>query len=979
MTPRTHPIESHLQRQGILGIFAILSIFLLIGCSDQGQNGIPDPPAAFSAKGFDSSFYLPHWTRGDSLIALNQPQDALHLYQDYVQNPDLNSDQRIYVENRLCQLLLQSDSENKQRGLRLAEQLLIVPTSGSRPINRVERLITRIFYEEANENYGAIISHCDTALSLINEIFEVQHPDRQYYYWFLALKYYLSDKLETADSLWRLERSLLDTYRFPDRAHLRNYYNFLRVNFYRGNFEQADLYGSSGIEIFQRTGQDSMLAAMCYSLLSSNASAQGNREQFKLYYVEADQIARRIEPTEEYLDYYLINYALGCAWLDMVEEAQLAIDRGVALCADSLPIFEASLYRVQGYLYQKTGAFALAQSFFKQSIALFEQHESTLDHWTIPIFADALMGLAELQIIGDAAKQGITNLNLAAQYDWDRDLKYVAEKMSIDSLAQVDGAEFYLNSYARFFEQRYLLDLPASSPLLDSVLIAHDRLRHLLAYDRQRALETDLIRAFKAQHTYYGGMIAFYHRAYEQTGNLLHLEKAFDLIEQSKAALTFSEVAQTQNFSRFQIPAELQEKLGEILHEERQLIRVRDREESPIMSDSLRLAYRQILARSLELQRELRISFPAFYESCLNPERIGLHDFQSALKRKKAQAICYYMTDSTVFGLWISPDTVQFKRIDWSGEVQQQLVNFLRLLHMPPEKNSLSPGLTSFSAYAENLHRKLLGPFESLLKQDGTLYVIGDKMLQHLPFSLLLHEILSDPLEYYDLPFLINLKDIGYAISATSLHTYLTSDASFVENKVTAWAYGLCRNNSCPETGLPATLKEIELLKKIYGKKVKSYIGKDATAESFFEQASGADFLHLGIHAKADTTGIYGGKFIFRGSNAEVYLSDLSGMSLQAQMVVLSACESGLGKWVPGEGLAHMARPFIAAGTESVVMSLWSLNDATGSEIIGEFYHNISRNQPPETALGQAQRTYLRSASEVEAHPYYWAGLSVVH
>lgn len=93
-------------------------------------------------------------------------------------------------------------------------------------------------------------------------------------------------------------------------------------------------------------------------------------------------------------------------------------------------------------------------------------------------------------------------------------------------------------------------------------------------------------------------------------------------------------------------------------------------------------------------------------------------------------------------------------------------------------------------------------------------------------------------------------------------------------------------------------------------------------------------------------------------------------------MVVLSACETGAGQLLRGEGIVGMVRAFTYAGAQSVVASLWVANDQSTANIMVDFYRNLLKGMPKDQAL-QAARMHLFQEFPAQAHPYYWAGFRV--
>jgi CHAT domain-containing protein len=89
-------------------------------------------------------------------------------------------------------------------------------------------------------------------------------------------------------------------------------------------------------------------------------------------------------------------------------------------------------------------------------------------------------------------------------------------------------------------------------------------------------------------------------------------------------------------------------------------------------------------------------------------------------------------------------------------------------------------------------------------------------------------------------------------------------------------------------------------------------------------------------------------------------------------LVVLSACQTGLGQFIRGEGIEGLSRAFFYAGASSVLMSLWAVNDQATWQLMERFYRHLKLSETSMTALREAKLEMIRS--KVFAHPFYWAG-----
>lgn len=109
---------------------------------------------------------------------------------------------------------------------------------------------------------------------------------------------------------------------------------------------------------------------------------------------------------------------------------------------------------------------------------------------------------------------------------------------------------------------------------------------------------------------------------------------------------------------------------------------------------------------------------------------------------------------------------------------------------------------------------------------------------------------------------------------------------------------------------------------------------------------------------------------------------EISDLNLNCDLITLSACETGRGKLMVGEGILGLPRLFLSAGAKSVMMTLWKVDDLFASQLIPEFYHEyLNNNLPKVHALAQAKRKMLNKPSPVNGiyyqHPLFWASFTL--
>ena len=157
--------------------------------------------------------------------------------------------------------------------------------------------------------------------------------------------------------------------------------------------------------------------------------------------------------------------------------------------------------------------------------------------------------------------------------------------------------------------------------------------------------------------------------------------------------------------------------------------------------------------------------------------------------------------------------------------------------------------------------------------------------------------------------------------------------------------------------------------------------GMEASKKSFLEQQSGYRIIHLATHGKAHSGS---GDFSFLGFSGDtttqleemkLFVREIYNLQTNAEMIVLSACETGIGEVQTGEGMASIARSFSYAGAQSLMATQWSVDDKATKELVRSFFENIKKALPKDQALRDAQLEFLVSHGTKEAHPYFWAAM----
>jgi CHAT domain-containing protein len=180
---------------------------------------------------------------------------------------------------------------------------------------------------------------------------------------------------------------------------------------------------------------------------------------------------------------------------------------------------------------------------------------------------------------------------------------------------------------------------------------------------------------------------------------------------------------------------------------------------------------------------------------------------------------------------------------------------------------------------------------------------------------------------------------------------------------------------------LPGSIDEVTEIGDLLGGMV--FTGEDADEDRFYSMAPGSRILHLATHAFIDDEDPLKSVLVFTenpGADEDGLLNvyELYGLELDAGLAVLSACNTGSGKLLGGEGVMSLARAFFYAGVPSIIMTLWTVDDRKSYEVMLSFYKHLLRGRSAGTSLQRAKLEYMEDALPGNQHPRYWAGYFLV-
>ena len=327
---------------------------------------------------------------------------------------------------------------------------------------------------------------------------------------------------------------------------------------------------------------------------------------------------------------------------------------------------------------------------------------------------------------------------------------------------------------------------------------------------------------------------------------------------------------------------------------------------------------------------------------------------------KKNELILYYSlcnteinNKKTLFGLLVSNKNKFLFKIENTSEVLQLLSEYKNLISKPLTKQK---ELTRFKKNSYALFNFLFPtPEIKNIIKDKNLTIINDTYLENIPFE-------AFNTSKNELNYLVKECNISYAysMSFSQFNKKLKRQNS---KNLSLFAPIKFKNDTL------ISLKNSEEEAKTIQKQIDGeiYHKNLATKANFINKTSSSKIIHLATHASASKNPS------IQFYDKELKLHELYTYKNSADLVVLSACETNIGEVKRGEGILNLARGFFYSGANTVISSLWNVNDKTTAYLMTNFYKNLKDGQTKSLALTNAKRAYLKKHSLSEKSPYYWA------
>lgn len=690
-----------------------------------------------------------------------------------------------------------------------------------------------------------------------------------------------------------------------------------------------------------------------------------------------------------------IHQALGSVYFNLGQPEKALAEYGQGLQIsrkDDNVDLQARLLTNIGWIHQARGDLQKALGFYDQSLSLLESasdqtlHNSGVAHTAIGqpekgiSFLERALKLREDR--GERSAQTATRLELGTAYqklckprraaDYFRSSFELAERIGNTGL-QAEG----LLRWA-------MLDRDEGH--LEAALERIKRSLKIIESVRSRVVSDSLRTSFFAsKREYYDFYLDLLMRLEE-----LHPGKyqgeAFEASERARARSLLDLIAEGKIVVTEGIPAELKDREIELTARLSILQEVLGSKQVTTGNPQEAVALKERLSQAQDemenFESEIRSRY-SHYAEVRYPAPLRLQEIQRLLDNRTA-LLQYFIGQDRAFLFVVTRDRLESYKLPPPDEIARRVA----AVHQVLQKRSLR-SLRPYQEAASRLYATLVAPAEATLARKPSLLIAPDGPLYVLPFEALLTDGANRSRSFQELSYLLRRHAISYVPSASVLEELRQPRATaprpapisflaFADPVYGAESKGaVVRGASLgPKRGkleqLPASRAEVQKIASLYPEKqVQLYLGEAATEKNIKGNRllEGATQVHFATHASVnpehpELSGL-------ELTDGTLQVMEIFNLRLSADLLTLSACETGLGQQVTGEGMIGLTRAFFYAGARSLLVSLWPVLDRSTPDLMVHFYENLKRSEQKAEALQHAKLAMIES--EDYSHPYYWA------
>ncbi len=400
--------------------------------------------------------------------------------------------------------------------------------------------------------------------------------------------------------------------------------------------------------------------------------------------------------------------------------------------------------------------------------------------------------------------------------------------------------------------------------------------------------------------------------------------------------------------------------------------------------DSLNVVYEHFL-------QQLAKTYADYYRLKYLPYQPKERQVQDWLPNDSTVFAEYLFSMEKLYILVITKNKASVIALDKKDSITDKLTQLSGMLRRNDVKTYYQAGCEAYNYFVK--------PIESYIKPGSRVIICADGPISTLNFEALPMRPRPDARKFYREDFLMNRYNFSYAVSAFSLlNNFSKSTDLRKKDRVYFSAPGFDDDQKerykrfAADNHLDIDNKFLNYLYQPFMSRLGSQLaktwkitfdeGSSATESNFKEKCGGNNVVQVGSHALLNDVDPMKSCLVFTKelstspkNDGYLYLPEIYDQKINADLVVLTACETGGGQFKEGEGMMSLSYGFQYAGCKSAVMSLWPIDEKASAAITQNFYAHLAKGENASTALWHAKKDFLKTADNMQDNPFYWSGL----
>lgn len=843
------------------------------------------------------------------------------------------------------------------------------------------------YLEIASSDYGLALDNINKALSIRLELVGENHPyTASSYYGLYRLHYFLKDFEE---SFKYAERSLILKQRLFGKNHPEIALCYIGYgNYYQSKklFDKALEYNQKATDILLRTFSENH--HFIIATFTNMAIIYGEMESFDMavqFHKKAQAVIKQLYGENPW-------FAYSCQYLGEVyfrkgenNNALIWLNKSLALQADlgiTVPLQLARLHNWIGKIYLKKRDYKAALNHFQKSM---------------------------LSFIPDCGNSIYQNPDI---------------KSSFSHLFVLDALSFKADTFNELYwnKTKNIRDIQASLSNYELAAELLNKMRREYTNEKSRLALSERVSQI------FDRAIQTSLQLYEITGDRCYQLTAFEFAQQGKSASLALSMQESHAKKNSGIPKLLLEKelslRDNLAHYKTEIQKEMAKK---VQADSMKLMNlnEQLFSSTTEYERliaQFEKSYPQYYNLKYRTKTASVPNMKKSLDTKTA-LMEYFVSAEKIYIFLITREKFDIKSLAIDSTFFELVDSYRSSIRSDRKER--------FITSANKLYELLVAPVSDFLTGKQNLVLIPHGVLYTIPFEAFLVgapiQISNKPdqksdVDYHELVYLVRHFNISYHYTATLYSDVIQKDLqlstetsdyreAFVgfapvfrkgsdgrkiarknlfDNYLTTlknYAAAITRDGE-NFNELPLSEAEVMQISKEFEKrkmKSENYFHEKATKENFKRDIGNYKYVHLATHSfvNEDNPELSGIAFFQPNCTEEnvfddgiLYSEEAYNLNLNADLVVLSSCESGIGKIIKGEGMMALTRGFLYSGAKNILVTLWKIDDQHASQMMVDFYKQMLSGNSYAEALRQAKLKLINNKSS--AKPLLWSGFVLI-